>query len=612
MPRSPYTLDAPDLRWDDDQPVSVAHDDVYNPFLGGEFGAACATHTFLDGVGVPDRWRRHPGVFTLGELGFGAALNFILTLDAWANRPGPGFLSYVAVEHQPLDAVQLRRALRPWSNRAGVRELLDRCPPPLRGTFRLSFPIHRAELVLLYDDAVAALQSHDFRADAWYLDGFAPSRNPSIWSDEVCALVGARSRPGAVFATYSAAGAVRRRLDAAGFDVKKSPGFGAKAERLTGVRRVDAPGVPDPTPPRHVAVIGAGIAGVAVAAGLAERGVRATLIERRDAPAREASAIPCGLAHPYFTVEPTPKTTRLLTGLHHLRQLLHGLTHDPEVWRACPVLHLAAARRIERLLEHLPELGLPETFLRGVDVSEARAISGWPVNLPATYAAHGLSVSIPRVCAALLSRAGDGVDVRLNTAALRLESTAAGAVRIAGDDGVVTEADAVVLANGLDAQRMLGDAVTPTHVAHGHVAAVRFSGDWSPPRTAICFGAYAAPDGGGVHLGGGYWRAPRDDMAAADDLIDALTARVDGLTRTDVAVESVIAGGRATTFDRAPVVGRLADRVYVSVGHGSNGLMTGPLGAAMLAAQMTGGAAPADGATAQAMRPDRRPRREVS
>ena len=220
------------LAWSNDgQPRSWLYGDVY---FSAEDGLAEARAVFLAGCGLPEAWagRRH---FVVGELGFGTGLNIAALIDLWRRtRPPQGRLHIFSIEAHPITADDARRALGHWPELAALTQRLTSAwPGRALGPHRVEF----ADLGVILDVAVGevaeALSAWQGRADAWFLDGFAPARNPAMWSDEVLALVAARSAPGASAATFTVAGQVRRGLAAAGFEVARAPGFGRKRERLT-------------------------------------------------------------------------------------------------------------------------------------------------------------------------------------------------------------------------------------------------------------------------------------------------------------------------------------------------------------------------------------------
>lgn len=296
----------PGLVWRDrGTPASDRFGDVY---YSREDGLAESRHTFLAGNGLPDAWagKAH---FVIGETGFGTGLNFLATWKAWRETASPdAVLHYLAVEGYPLSRRRLGQCLAPWDELAAFSEPLLKAYPPVHDGFhRVWFDQGRVALTLLIGEAREALAEAEARVDAWFLDGFAPARNPEMWSPEVFTEIARLSAPGASLATFTVAHAVRQDLSMAGFTLEKRPGFGRKREMLTGRFTGPSPNsrIPPwyrPPPPASrsaaTAIIGAGIAGCAVARALHRRGITPLLIDRRDHVAAETSGNPTALVSP--------------------------------------------------------------------------------------------------------------------------------------------------------------------------------------------------------------------------------------------------------------------------------------------------------------------------
>lgn len=228
----------PGVTWDaGGTPIADAFDDPYFSRLDGR---AETRHVFLGLNELPQRWAT-PASFTIAELGFGTGLNFFETVAAWrhADRPDGAQLTYVAFEKFPLGAVDLARAIAPWPDLdADCARLLEDWPPQ-NGWTEITFDTS-VTLWLGIGDANTRVPAWGGAADAWYLDGFSPAKNPDMWAAELMRAVAGHTVPGGTFATYTAAGWVRRNLIAAGFSVTKAPGYGRKRESLRGVKAASA------------------------------------------------------------------------------------------------------------------------------------------------------------------------------------------------------------------------------------------------------------------------------------------------------------------------------------------------------------------------------------
>ena len=209
------------IDWRDGKvPVARRFDDPYFSLLDG---LAETRHVVLAGTRIAERAR--PGL-QIAELGFGTGLNLLATGDALRDHAGP--IHYTSFEAFPLPAADMARAL------AHFPELDATALLAAWGAGRTEFTLGPVAVQIVTGDARESLPAWSGMADAWYLDGFSPAKNPELWSPEILAQVGAHTAPGGTFATYTAAGHVRRSLADAGFDVTRAKGFGHKRHMSIG------------------------------------------------------------------------------------------------------------------------------------------------------------------------------------------------------------------------------------------------------------------------------------------------------------------------------------------------------------------------------------------
>lgn len=206
------------VEWRDAVPVSRQFDD---PFFSLQDGLAETRHVFLQGNGLPGRFRDG---FHVAELGFGTGLNLLTALQAWRDSGVPGALRFTTFEAYPLAPEAMIRAQAAFPELARVADELR--PFWHAGARRIALP--DLDFTLIEGDARETLPAWAGAADAWFLDGFAPARNPQMWGEDLMAQVAAHMAPGATAATYTAAGHVRRALAAAGLEVVRVPGYGRK------------------------------------------------------------------------------------------------------------------------------------------------------------------------------------------------------------------------------------------------------------------------------------------------------------------------------------------------------------------------------------------------
>lgn len=213
------------LIWRDQTPFSKTYDDMYYSPAGGW---AESQHVFLQGNQLPQRWQGQN--FAIAELGFGTGLNFVATWQAWQQTQPQGQLTFTSFEKHPLDWFELERALSSWPELAPFVAQLKNVYDPTGGCWVWG----NVTLKLVVGEALTSVTSWLDQADAWYLDGFAPAKNPAMWSPALLQQVAKHTKPNGTLATFTVAKIVREGLTNAGFTLIKQPGFGHKREMLTG------------------------------------------------------------------------------------------------------------------------------------------------------------------------------------------------------------------------------------------------------------------------------------------------------------------------------------------------------------------------------------------
>ncbi|NCO85116.1 MAG: tRNA (5-methylaminomethyl-2-thiouridine)(34)-methyltransferase MnmD [Rhodobacterales bacterium] len=204
-------------------PVSLRFDD---PYFSIDNGLAETRHVFLAGNGLPERFRDG---FQIAELGFGTGLNLLAALHLWRATGQAGTLHFTTFEAFPLTPAQITEAHRAFSELAVLSAELA----PLWQAGAGRYATGDLCFTMVPGDARVSLPAWAGAADAWFLDGFSPAKNPELWSPELMAQVARHTAPGGTAATYTAAGHVRRALAAAGFTVARGPGFGRKRHMTT-------------------------------------------------------------------------------------------------------------------------------------------------------------------------------------------------------------------------------------------------------------------------------------------------------------------------------------------------------------------------------------------
>ncbi|WP_101756584.1 tRNA (5-methylaminomethyl-2-thiouridine)(34)-methyltransferase MnmD [Oceanicoccus sp. KOV_DT_Chl] len=325
-----YQLQTAEIEWlDDDIPQAKHFNDIYFSKLQG---LDETRYVFLQHNQLEQRWQQltPEQTFTIAETGFGSGLNFLAAWQLWQRTaPLHARLQFVSVEKYPLKKSDLIRVLAVWDElKPFAEQLIDHYPTLTAGQHLIDFPDSNVSLLLIFDDAIAGLEQlrcselndyrdhHPYHIDAWFLDGFTPTRNPQLWNDTLYAIIADLSGESTSLATFTASSAVRHGLGQQGFHIQKAPGFGTKREMLTG--RFD-PQLPRQAPTssdnrksnqapwylskhpktsaQHITIIGGGLAGSSSAYAMAKRGWQVTLIERQPALAQGASGNPQGMLY---------------------------------------------------------------------------------------------------------------------------------------------------------------------------------------------------------------------------------------------------------------------------------------------------------------------------
>jgi tRNA 5-methylaminomethyl-2-thiouridine biosynthesis bifunctional protein len=637
---------------DDGTPRSADYGDIYHPRSGA---LAQARHVFLDGAALAARWRNRAR-FVVLETGFGLGNNFLATWSAWRADPGRSRqLHFISIEQAPPTRATIASIGRDAVLAPLADELGRRWPPLTCNLHRLAFDGGAVELLLAFGAVDAWLPQIVGEVDAFFLDGFAPARNPAMWDARLFKAMARLAAADATVATWSAARVVRDGLRGAGFEVEKAPGSAGKrditrarfAPRFTPRRspRVAEPAWPMAAPARsgraaaQVVIVGAGLAGCALARALAEGGCRSLVLERGADIADGGSGNRAGIFH----------------GVVHRGDGRHARFHRAAALMAATavrdaterdgvrgdvggVLRLESGIGLAEMRSLLEAQALPADYVEALDAGAASAIAGTTLATPAWHYPNGGWIDPRGLARSWLDRAGAG-------AVLRLRCNVASLCRVGdawqvrdGDGAAIATAPTVALCNGDGVLAGTGNAPWPIRRQRGQLSVIAAS---CLPPAALTRLPIA---------GEGYVLPPIDDavwFGAASSWDDDPALRPEDQQRNVERLASLIGlrsptalralagrvGFRFTSDDRLPVIGAVpapiaaalasgfvaaptsrfdqprfiarAPGLFVLAALGSRGIASAAFGAQLLAAAIAGAPSPAEADVLDAVDPAR-------
>ncbi len=671
-----WQLPAADLQWNEnEEPLSNTFGDIY--FSRGD-GLAETEYVFLAQNHLAERWRALDptcsGVFVIGETGFGTGLNFLCAWRLWREiAPRSWRLHYVSVEKFPLDTATLRRALLPWrqhEQRPRFAELGDTLlahyPPRVRDchlrhiddnvTLQLLFGDATAQLHALHDSAASDLDN-PFHVDAWFLDGFAPAKNPEMWQPPLFAQIARLSQPGTTFATFTVAGIVKRGLQEAGFSIEKFPGFGSKRQMLRGqftqpqasiitrnekLRAIEywaySPPALQLARRQRVAIIGGGLAGTTTARALAQRDCDVILLEKETALAHAASGNPQGVLYTKLSPQDGALNRFALASYLFALDFYRSLVaENSALGDFCGVLQLLDDEtQWQQLRAAFSE---QSEWVQCVNAERASELVSCAIGKPALWFSRAGWLAPKAICEYLVQH--DGIDVHTDCAVHTLDCIDNN-WRIDTNNGAIS-ADAIVIANAQNAAQFPHTSTLPLKTIRGQISELPARYLRAQPTAVICHEGYLTPHALGLHIGATFDLHDSDARDVAlraeshrHNLQMLHTALPELLAETPDTIDKSTLKGRAgyrcATPDYLPIVGAVADvdgmraryaalaknaqtrvtepgayfpGLYVNVGHGSRGLTSTPLCAELLAALIAGEPRPLPRDLRQALSPAR-------
>jgi tRNA 5-methylaminomethyl-2-thiouridine biosynthesis bifunctional protein len=586
-------------------PVADHFDDVY---FSNDSGIDETQHVFVAGNDLAERWQqwRNP-TFVIAETGFGTGLNFLVAMRAFnefraANPDHPlKRLYFITTEKFPLPQQDMQRALEAFpALKNEAQALASLYPMGLEGCHRLHFDNHSTTLDLWIGDVHELLpQWHspvNGLIDAWFLDGFAPSKNPDMWTDALFSQMARLSKTGTTFGTFTAAGIVKRGLAGVGFTIKKRNGFGRKRDMLTGVFDQDHENVQHklrlPAGPYYryvngsldktskVAVVGSGLAAATACLALVKRGICTTLYFDGDTLASGASGNPQGGFYPQLHSEASIASRIQAHSFLYARQAYdHTVEHAKVCGLAdvahdfCGVIQLSFNDKVAERQNKLAAADVwPEALIKPVNSKEVSDIANLALPYSGLYIGLGGWLSPPQLVTAMIEEAlqSGKLTLKPNHTYVSHEAveTTKQQVQIrfnldsAESEEVIT-ADHLILALGAGAVNASNFNSLSLRPVRGQVEAIPTQMPIEQLNTVLCHKGYMTPVFEGRHaLGSTYVKNDLSTDARSDETEMNLATHEQALANTDI-VQALQHDGKARAAtrlgspDHQPVVGAL-------------------------------------------------------
>ncbi|MBT0724087.1 bifunctional tRNA (5-methylaminomethyl-2-thiouridine)(34)-methyltransferase MnmD/FAD-dependent 5-carboxymethylaminomethyl-2-thiouridine(34) oxidoreductase MnmC [Rosenbergiella sp. S61] len=645
------TINHAALHWNEQgTPVSQFFDDVY---FSNANGLEETRYVFLEGNRLFTRLiDTDQDAFIVAETGFGTGLNF---LTLWQSYQQLGCqnsakklprLHFISCEKYPLMLADLELAHHHWPELATFsRALRQQWPDALPGCHRLIFEQGQITVDLWFGDINDMLE--DLKAnlvqkvDAWFLDGFAPSKNPDMWSESLFSTLATTAKADGTFATFTAAGFVRRGLEQAGFTVTRRKGFAHKREMLVG-QLASLPDYSNPTPwyPRppakskEIAIVGGGIASACLCVALVRRGWHVTHYCADAKPAENASGNRQGAVYPLLHAQDPHLATFFSAAFTFAKRFYQGLPLTFE-YQWCGVLQLGWDDKSRKKIDQLVALSLPPSLAKYVNADEASQLAGLDIEHSGIFYPEGGWLSPAEVTAKIFDWvSSQGVVCHWGYGVENLQQQPNGDWQLGFVRGGHAQHHQVVLANGHQLSHFTQTESLPVYPVAGQVSHVDEQQPLSQLSTVLCYEGYLTPlsTTHRTHcIGASYRRGVADcQYSQAEQLTNKQrlaqclpnSAWASTFTISDQARIAV----RCATRDHLPMVGALSDYrqfvaepakpkeemvesyhpgVYLLGGFGSRGLCSAPLAAELLASQLGGEPLPLDQSTLNALHPGR-------
>jgi tRNA 5-methylaminomethyl-2-thiouridine biosynthesis bifunctional protein len=573
------TVQTPQLNFNSD---GIARSKLFgDPYFSLANPLEESQHVFLDSTDIPGRWKNKH--FTIAELGFGFGINFITTANAWIKQPRSNHqLHYISIEKYPVQPTDLTRCYQELNLSSSITEsLLEQYPLPVAGFHRIELREHNITMTLIFGEAIDCLKQCGFEADAWFLDGFTPSKNEALWSEHIAKQVHRLTRLGGTLSTYSAASDVRKVFTHAGFDISKSLGYGKKREMLIGTltnkQTLQTYKLKDKSwlistaskpYEQNAIVIGAGMAGTAISAALAKRGWLVTLVDKNNALASEGSGNANAILMPRLSVDHDTQSQLTLLGfLYSLQYFKHLKKHSDDFnWQQCGAIQIPRDdTQWKRMQLIASQENIPQSLFQAVDQQQASELANCSVASAGWYLPLAGWLTPSQLCYALIKQYPNHIDFQANTEICSIEKQDSQWVAYNNNQQEICRTNTVVIANACSVNQFEQTDWCHLNPKRGQISLIPEHECSIQPRKIVCADAYITPAINSQYvLGATFVTADTSTelrQSEHEENLMKLKKMIPSYASDDIRTLGGRAAIRAVSADRLPIVGPIADEV---------------------------------------------------
>ena len=560
----------PDAKITDGVLRSGKFGDIY---FSAENGLAETRHVFIDGTNLENRIKSCAHL-VIAETGFGTGLNFLAILDLLEKSGTDCKIDYISFEAYPLDAITAFEARKPFAELHNNSAQLKKVWPESWACAHHRLFLHdRVHLHLHFSDALVAMKQLDFKADVWLLDGFSPSKNMELWSEELFLQIARLSAENATISSFSVAALVKEGLTKAGFKIEKKKGFGKKREMLKGWYKTMLAAPKNLSPEKKVIIIGGGIAGASIAHGLRATNIPHTILEAEDTIASGSSGNPVGLQTPQLMAAPHPSMQMSLACFSYARQL----ALDQDVVLDKGIISLHYPEKQGRRQKKMAVQEWPEDLVKAASAHQLSQKANFEIQTEGFIQSAGQLIDPSKLTYQLLDKSEVHTGIIITAISKKY-----GIWELETSNSRVYTATDIVLAMGSGLPQFLEQFCLPLlklQVTSGQLSFLPRNTKLSTLECSLQYGGYLTPMIDGIQaLGASFDLSATMQLTKKAHLhnVSLLPKEIQKLVPDSLELKGRVSQ-RLASQDRGPLVGDWHDTIHLFSALGSRGLTNAPL-----------------------------------